>query len=172
MYWALEKLAHALERLPLGADDDALQPAIRSMVRLNERAARAMLTRGANGATDVTGYGLVGHAGEMARASGVALVIDARRVPLFDSVLELIARDAVPGGTRDNLAEHAAFTRYDAGVDEALRVALSDAQTSGGLLVAIPRDGANAMLSDLGDVDGVAIIGEVMDGLPGIVRVR
>ncbi len=135
-------------------DDAALEPAIRAMVRLNDRAARAMLAHGAHAATDVTGFGLIGHAREMARASGVALAIDAQRVPLFDGVLELIARDVVPAGTRDNLAEHAAFARYGAAVDEAMRLALSDAQTSGGLLIAVAREAADAICSELSDVDG------------------
>jgi selenide,water dikinase len=152
--------------------DAALGRAIRSMARLNDRAARAMLAYGAHAATDVTGYGLVGHAGEMARASGLALAIDAGRVPLFDDVLELIARGAVPGGSRDNLAEQAAYTRYDDGVGAELRIALSDAQTSGGLLIAISREGANGVLSDLADLDGVAIVGEVLDGPAGTVFVR
>jgi selenide, water dikinase len=152
--------------------DAELQPAIDQMVRLNDRAARAMLAHGAHAATDVTGYGVAGHAGEMARASGVALAFDARAVPLFDGVLELIARDAVPGGTRDNLAEHAAFTTYADGVGEALRIALSDAQTSGGLLIAIPRDGAERVLADLADLGTAAIVGEVLDGPPGAVIVR
>jgi selenide,water dikinase len=153
-------------------DDAALQPAIDQMVRLNERAARAMLAHGAHGATDVTGYGLIGHGGEMARASGVALAIDARRVPLFDGVLELIAQDAVPGGTRDNLAEHAAFTTYGDDVGAALRIALSDAQTSGGLLIAIAPDGARRVLDELADLGTAAIVGEVLDGPPGTVIVR
>ena len=105
----------------------------------------------------------------MARASGVALAIDAAQVPLFAGVLELIAQGAVPGGTRDNLAEHARFTTYADGVDEAHRIALSDAQTSGGLLIAIPPDGARRVLDEL---DGAAIIGEVLDGPAGTVFVR
>jgi len=153
-------------------EERELQPAIDAMVRLNERAARAMVAHGAHAATDVTGYGLVGHAGEMARASGVALAFDARRVPLFAGVLELIASDVVPGGTRDNLAEHAAFARYGDGVDGALRVALSDAQTSGGLLIALPPERAQALVNELRDVDGVAVVGEVLDGPAGAVLVR
>jgi selenide,water dikinase len=152
--------------------DDALAPAIEQMARLNDRAARAMLAHGAHAATDVTGYGLVGHGGEMARASRVALAFDARRVPLFDGVLELIAQDAIPGGTRDNLAEHARFTEYADGVPESYRVALSDAQTSGGLLVAIPREGAQRMLDELADLGTAAIVGEVLDGPPGTIFVR
>jgi selenide,water dikinase len=153
-------------------DDDALAPAIRQMARLNDRAAREMVAHGVHGATDVTGYGLVGHGGEMARTSGVALAIDARRVPLFDGVLELIAQCAVPGGTRDNLAEHACFTQYADGVDEAHRIALSDAQTSGGLLIAIPPDGARRVLDALSGLGTVALIGEVLDGPAGAVFVR
>jgi selenide, water dikinase len=152
--------------------DTALAPAIEEMARLNDRAARAMLAHGVHGATDVTGYGLVGHGGEMARASGVALAIDAARVPLFDGVLALIEAGAVPGGTRDNLAEHARFTTYAETVDEAHRIVLSDAQTSGGLLMAIPREGAQRVLGDLADLGSAAIVGEVLDGPPGAVIVR
>jgi selenide,water dikinase len=152
--------------------DADLAPAIEQMARLNDRAAGAMLAHGVHGATDVTGYGLVGHGGEMARASGVALAFDAHRVPLFPGVLDLIARGAVPGGTRDNLAEHARFTQYADGVGEAHRIALSDAQTSGGLLIAIGRAGADAVLADLVDLGTVAIVGEVLEGPAGTVFVR
>ena len=153
-------------------DDGALAPAITMMARLNDRAARAMLAHGVHGATDVTGYGLVGHGGEMARASGVALALDAARVPLFDGVLELIAQGSVPGGTRDNLAEHASFARYADDVAEAHRIALSDAQTSGGLLIAIPPDGARRVLDELSGFGGAAVVGEVLDGPAGAVFVR
>jgi selenide,water dikinase len=142
------------------------------MTRLNDRASAAMLAHGVHSATDITGYGVVGHGGEMARASNVALAIDARAVPLFDGVLELIARDVVPGGTRANLEDHAAFVEYADGVSEAYRVALSDAQTSGGLLIAIPRDGAERVLADLAGLGSVAIIGEVLAGPAGAVIIR
>jgi selenide, water dikinase len=149
-----------------------LAPAIEQMARLNDRASRAMLAHGVHGATDVTGYGLVGHGGEMARASGVALAFDAHRVPLFAGVLDLIARGAVPGGTHDNLADHARFTHYASDVGEDYRIALSDAQTSGGLLIAIPRDGAERVLAELHDLGTAAIVGEVLDGPAGAVFVR
>ena len=152
--------------------DAELGPAIDQMVRLNDRAARAMLAHGAHAATDVTGYGLVGHAGEMARASGVALALDAQRVPLFEGLLDLIAREAVPGGTRDNLTDHATFTQYAAGVGEAHRIALSDAQTSGGLLIAIAAEGAARVLAELEDLGTATIVGEVLDGPSGTIVVR
>ena len=153
-------------------DDDALASAVEQMARLNAPAARAMLAHGVHGATDVTGYGLVGHAGEMARAAGLALAIDAARVPLYPGLSELIADDCVPGGTRDNLAEHARFTRYDDAVPEWLRIALSDAQTSGGLLMALPRADAEAVLAELAYLGTAAIIGDVLDGPAGTVFVR
>ncbi len=153
-------------------DDAGLAPAIASMVRLNDRASAAMLAHGAHAATDITGFGLVGHGGEMARASGVALAFDARAVPVFDGVLDLIARDVVPGGTRTNLSDHAAFVEYADDVDDAHRVMLSDAQTSGGLLIALAPDDAQRALASLADLGTAAIVGEVLAGPAGRVFVR
>ena len=152
--------------------DADLAPVIEQMIRLNDRASRAMLAHGVHAATDVTGYGILGHGGEMARASGVALAIDAHRVPLFDGVLELIARDVVPGGTKDNRAEHERFTEYAESVDDPLRTALSDAQTSGGLLMAVPPEAVEPILAELADLGTVARIGEVLAGPPGTILVR
>ena len=134
-------------------DDDGLCEAIGWMTTLNDDAARAMLAAGAHAATDVTGFGLLGHAGEMARGSGVRIVIDASAVPLMERVLALIARDCVPGGTRTNAATHAAFTTFAGGVSEALRIALSDAQTSGGLLVALPVENATQLGTIIGRIE-------------------
>jgi selenide,water dikinase len=92
----------------------------------------------------------------MARASGVGLVLDASAVPLMDRVLELIAADCVPGGTRSNAATHASFAAFEPSVPEAVRIALSDAQTSGGMLIAVERSRA-------GHITG-SIIGRVQAG--------
>jgi len=134
-------------------DDEGLREAVASMTTLNDDAARAMLAAGAHAATDVTGFGLLGHAGEIARASGVRLVVDARAVPLMGRVLELIGRGCIPGGTRTNAATHADFVVFDADVPEAMRVALSDAQTSGGLLIALPRQDAGTFGTIVGAVE-------------------
>ena len=152
--------------------DAGLAPAIASMTRLNDRASAVMLAHGVHAATDVTGFGLVGHGGEMARASGVALAIDTARVPLLDGVLDLIARDVVPGGTRTNLDDHAAFVRYADGVAPPLRIAMSDAQTSGGLLIALAPDDAHRALAALADLGTAAIVGEVLGGPAGTVFLR
>ena len=144
---------------------DALHPAIGWMTTLNAGAAAAMLEARAHAATDITGFGVLGHGGELARASGVRLRIDAKAVPLIDGVLDLIRADVIPSGTRNNVRTHAAFTSFTAAVDEATRVALSDAQTSGGLLISLPRDRLEllrARLRAAGVLD--AVIGEVEQG--------
>jgi len=128
-------LSTALKRKLI--DDAGMARAIEWMVALNAHASHAMLEAGAHAATDVTGYGLLGHGGEMARASGVRLRFYARAIPLLEGVLDLIERGVVPGGTKDNADEQAAYTTFAAGVSAAQRLALSDAQTSGGLLIAI-----------------------------------
>lgn len=156
-------LATALKRGDIPPSQ--MQPAVDSMTTLNERASAAMIKHHAHAATDITGFGLLGHANEMAHASNVALNISARAVPLFDGVLELITRDIVPGGTRDNATAHAAFTRFDESIKPAMRLALSDAQTSGGLLISIAPDDAHRLLDELASQSVRAeIIGSVESG--------
>ena len=146
-------------------DEHAMAPAIASMKKLNAGAARAMLRCGVHAATDVTGFGLLGHAGEMARASGVRLRITAGRVPVFPKVLDLIAVDVMPGGTRNNVREHAGFTQFAKSVPNSMRIALSDAQTSGGLLIAVPPERAQALADALLENDALAAeVGEVEEG--------
>jgi selenide, water dikinase len=129
--------------------DRDMQTAVDWMVTLNAAAAAAMLAAGAHAATDVTGYGLLGHAGELMRASAVSLRIRASDVPLMRGVPELIAAGAVPGGTKDNAKAHAQFTSFAAHVDPAMRIALSDAQTSGCMLIALTPGSIPALQSDL-----------------------
>ena len=143
-------------------DARRLQPAVDAMLTLNADAARAMVDVGVNAATDVTGFGLLGHASEMMEASGVALEFDSKTIPIFDGVLELIRADVVPGGTKDNARAHAAFTTFAPSVDDALRIALSDAQTSGGLLIAVPPDRAETLRAKIGPA--AHAIGRVTSG--------
>ena len=150
-------------------DTEGLAPAIDAMTTLNQRAAAVMLAHDVHAATDITGFGLIGHGGEMARASGVALAFDARAVPAFPRVLELIAQDVIPGGTRSNLDDHAVFTQYAPDVDAVYRVLLSDAQTSGGLLMAFAPDDARRALE--GRLQAT-VVGEVLAGPPGTIFVR
>jgi len=146
-------------------DATQLAPVVEVMARLNRNAAAAMLDAGVRSATDITGFGLLGHAGEMARASGVALNIDASAVPLFEGALTLAAEGIVPGGTRDNAEEHARFTVFDPAVSPEHRILLSDAMTSGGLLIAVDPSSVERLRTGLeagGDL--CAIIGSVLVG--------
>ena len=124
-----------------------------------------MLAAGAHAATDITGFGLLGHADNMARASNVRLVIEAAAVPFMARVLELIEAGVVPGGTRHNAETHASFTAFAPSVNDDVRVALSDAQTSGGLLISIARERLPVLVRELND-RGVlaALVGEVREG--------
>lgn len=156
-------LATALKRDVIGESD--MQEAVQWMVTLNDRASAAMLRAGAHAATDITGYGLLGHAAEMARASGVALHIDAASVPLMSRVIEMIERDVVPGGSADNADLHAEFTAFSARVPQAVRIALSDAQTSGGLLISMSADSLSTFRSVFdAEYALCAVIGEVRAG--------
>jgi selenide, water dikinase len=162
-------LTTAAKRDEISYDD--LRPAIGWMTTLNAGGAAAMLKAGAHSATDVTGFGVLGHGGELARASGVALSIYAGAVPLMDGVLELIRADVVPSGTRNNVRTHAAFTQFESSVDDALRIALSDAQTSGGLLISVAPEALDELRRGLraaGAID--AVIGDVRVGEGIIVR--
>ena len=148
-----------------------IEDAIRWMTTLNAAAATAMMAAGVHAATDVTGYGLLGHGNEMAHASGVRFRISAARVPVYALAREMVAVGITPGGSRANAVEHAAFTTFEAGVPEDLRLLLSDAQTSGGLLIAVGPDELHALLSGLHEPDALAaVIGSVEAGR-GIVIV-
>jgi selenide,water dikinase len=156
-------LATALKRAAI--DERDMKEAIDWMVTLNDRASKAMLSAGAHAATDITGYGVLGHAAELASASGVALRIDSTQVPVLPRVIELIEQHVIPGGTHDNAKAHGAFTTFESSVSPALRLALSDAQTSGGLLISIPPEQLERFRQEVqGSHILCAVIGEVSDG--------
>ena len=159
-------LSTALKRDLASADD--LAPAVRSMTTLNAGAARAMRSIGdaVHAATDVTGFGLLGHLHNMLAASGLAAELDAAQVPLLPKAMELAERGAVPGGTKRNREALEPQVKFDARVPEALRLLLFDAQTSGGLLIAVASDRASALLAALErEATPVAVrIGRVVGG--------
>jgi selenide,water dikinase len=165
-------LTTALKRDLLTATD--LTAAVASMTTLNAGAARAMLAVGVDAATDVTGFGLLGHLHNMLAASGMAAELDSAAVPLLLQAAELAARGSVPGGTgrnRDAVAPHVTFAP---GVDETTRVLLCDAQTSGGLLLAVPPERAEALVAALKKegTPAAARIGRVTAGPAGTIQVR
>ena len=134
------------------------------MSRLNVAGAEIAERGLAKAAVDVTGFGLLGHLGAMCRASGVGAEIQATHVPAVGKeVFDLIASDCVPGGSRDNLAYANPFTEWR-GVSEAHKTLLTDAQTSGGLLLSVPRKKLSAVLQLLKRLDTpcAAVIGEIV----------
>ena len=153
--------------LKRGVADAPLASAVAVMIELNRDAAAAARAAGAHGMTDVTGFGLLGHLHELTLASRVAAEIEAAAVPAIDGVVALLARDderAVSGGTRRNRAHAESFASFADGVDEARRWLACDAMTSGGLLVAVAPERAHA-------VPG-AVIGQLVEGVPGTISVR
>lgn len=137
--------------------------AIRVMNVLNRAASDAMIQVGVHAATDITGFGLLGHLCEMAEASGVGARIVAPAVPLLPGAADLAGRGAIAGGTARNLEWLTEKVRWDAGIDETTRILLADAQTSGGLLIAVPAGRATALEHAMRarGVEPVARIGEI-----------
>ena len=133
------------------ADEAAVESAVRSMLMLNRDASEALQTLPdgvVHACTDITGFGLVGHAVEMAAASGVTLELEARAVPLLEGVLRLLDGN-IPGGGRTNAQHFATDVRFGAEMDLALVQVLHDPQTSGGLLVAVEAASARTAKSAL-----------------------
>jgi selenide,water dikinase len=156
------------------APPDVVAEAIRVMTTLNEGAARAMLEVGAHAATDVTGFGLLGHLRSMLRASRVAARLSAGAVPLLPHARELVAQGHVPGGTRRNAADLADSVDWDPALDDAVRTLLCDAQTSGGLLIAVAPERADELIARLRleRTPAAARIGDVVEGVAGRIVVR
>jgi selenide, water dikinase len=152
------------------ATDDQVRAAVDAMTTLNDAASEAMLEAGAVAATDVTGFGLLGHLHRMALASGCAAVVDASAVRLLPGVLDLARSDVVPGGTKRNLAHVRRHTVFGdlTGPEQAI---LADAQTSGGLLIATRSPGElERALSDR--AVPFDRIGRSQAGEPGAIRVE
>jgi selenide,water dikinase len=153
------------------ASDTATTAAVTSMTALNREAARAMKRVGVRAATDVTGYGLLGHLSNLLLQSGVAAEVVAKDVPVLPEVSELIAAGHVPGGTRRNLEDLGDRIVFG-DQDETTRLILADAQTSGGLLISVPKEHADELMKLLEAAGPVAaIIGRVTDGAPGTIKV-
>lgn len=161
-------LTTAVKRGRLQAAD--LKQAIDSMTTLNEAACAAMLSVGVRAATDVTGFGLLGHLGNLLRASSQAsdmalgARLDAASVPWLDYAVEMAAEGICPGGSRRNLAFAAPRTRFSADIPEHMQLLLADAQTSGGLLIAVAPESLDPLLLALAhhDVPVRAVVGEIL----------
>ncbi|MBN2171582.1 MAG: selenide, water dikinase SelD [Candidatus Krumholzibacteriota bacterium] len=143
---------------------------VATMAALNRAAAEAAQAAGARACTDVTGFGLLGHLLEMMQGAGARAVVEAGAVPLLAGALELATGGVIPGGSRDNMEHVAPHVAYAAALGDMRRLLLNDAQTSGGLLIALPEARAAELLDRLGDagVAAAARIGAVEAAPPGI----
>lgn len=154
-------------------DETSARPVIESMAQLNKAAAEAMVEVGVHAATDVTGFGLLGHLHEMVEASGCAAELHLSAVALFDNVLRYAEEGVVPGRTKEIVSWTSAFVYWHASQDRDvwMRV-LCDPQTSGGLLISVDSESGAALESAFGE-RGVewARVGRCISGKPGALTV-
>jgi selenide,water dikinase len=156
------------------ASGEALTVAAESMTALNQAASELMLELDAHACTDVTGFGLIGHLAEMASASGMDVEVIWDDLPLFPGVLECVAEGIASGAVERNRESSRDKVVPGAGIEPAMLDVLFDAQTSGGLLIALESDAAHALVTALHarGVADAAVVGKVRDKGPGRVFVE
>ena len=154
------------------APAEAVAAAVAGMTTLNRDACAAMLEAGPSAATDVTGFGLLGHLHELAHGSGLAAEVTAAAVPLYPGARALVEAGVLPGGSRRNADYFGRWIDWSDAVDAASRALLTDAQTSGGLLIAVPAERL-ALLKEALARRGVsaAEIGRLVEGPAGRLKV-
>lgn len=147
------------------AEERHITEAIDWMSRLNKTAGQLALEFDLRGGTDITGFGFLGHGLEMAEASGVRLSIENSKVPLLSGARGYAEKGIFPGGAFDNKAHVGENVRFDEGIDEPAQMLLFDPQTSGGLLLGVPREKLGAFETRAGELgQPVWVVGEVLDG--------
>ncbi len=147
-------------------DETQRQRLVETMACLNWGAAEAMQEVGVHAATDITGFGLCGHLLEMLKASGVGGELRFDAVPFLPGVFELAASGVIPGGSRDNFEFTRPHLTYPESLSEIRRIVLNDAQTSGGLLIAVAEDRVADLLRvlDAKQVETQAVVGSITEG--------
>jgi len=144
-----------------------LEKLVAQMTRLNDKACQAMLEVGAHACTDITGFALLGHACEMAEASGISIELDSKKIPVIPESLQFAHMGLIPEGMYANWEYRNAMIQAGA-IDEDTMSVLYDPQTSGGLLICVVEDKAGAMLAKLHElgVSDAAVIGRVIEASP------
>ena len=150
-----------------------LQGAVTTMSTLNRDGAKAMVKVGVHSATDVTGFGLMGHLQSMVRGSRVGAEIQLGKVPVLPGVWELLEQGVAPGGTHRNLQSVAGSAQWHPDLSEQEQLLLCDAQTSGGLLIAVAADKQDELLAELKStgVAGAVVVGRVTEEPVGQIQV-
>ena len=131
------------------APDDVVQNAVDSMSTLNVGAAKSMLEINVNSATDVTGFGLLGHLSQMMKASGVSAILDRSAVPMLPGAVELAETGNISAGTNRNMESLEDSVSLEPGVSEIDLTLMADAQTSGGMLISVPENRADDLIKSL-----------------------
>jgi len=157
------------------APADAITAAVKSMATLNKGAADAMIEVGVNSATDVTGFGLLGHLSQMAKASGVSATLNWPKIPLLEGVMEIARAGSMSGGTARNMEALEDKIVLGEGITEFEFMILADAQTSGGMLISVPEERSDALVKSL--VANQTLYSEVVgkvtaDGDPGVITIN
>ena len=150
-----------------------LQEAVATMSTLNRDGANAMVKVGVHSATDVTGFGLMGHLQSMVRGSRVGAEIQLGKVPVLPGAWELLEQGMAPGGTHRNLQSVAGSAHWHPDLNEQEQLLLCDAQTSGGLLIAVAAEKQDELLAELksNGVAGAVVVGRVTEGPVGQIQV-
>jgi selenide, water dikinase len=170
-------IGQAIKKEVASAEQIAIASA--HMISLNDVARDVGLEFGASTATDITGFGLLGHLRHLVEGSRLGATLQADRIPFLPGVRELANRGIVPGGSRRNLSYVEPVVEWGSGIDGPLRLLLADAQTSGGLLLALPKEAADGAVRALRErgVTEAAVIGELdgettPDDASSCIRVR
>ena len=153
------------------APDEVVARAVETMTTLNRDAAQAALDTGVHAMTDVTGFGLLGHLLEMCRASNVQAAVDFAALPLLPGARDLADQGAVPGGTRRNLEYARKALTLEGEVSELDQLLAADAQTSGGLLIAVSPEQVDELVARLTEkgTPAAAVIGEITGKGPAAI---
>ncbi len=153
---------------------DIVQEAVDSMLRLNDRAAEAMIAAGAHACTDITGFGLLGHASEMAKSCGATFRLFYPRIPVLQGAKEYASSGLVPGGAYCNQDYFGREVMVSPEIPEPERIILFDPQTSGGLLIAVPRSQGEELLHRLrqNGIGVATVVGEVIQKEKWVISVE
>jgi len=154
--------------------DDLIERISKSMASLNRKASELMLENGVHACTDITGFGLLGHASQLAERSKVSLEFDLAAIPHFPEVVSFARQGLCPGGLYRNKDYFLNKISFESNIPEHVQDMLFDAQTSGGLLICLEPSQAEALLSQLhgAGITEAEVIGKVTTGAPGTIKVK
>ncbi len=156
-------IATAIKKGKIGKN--IINDAVQTMVSLNQPAAKIMNSLEVHAATDITGYGLLGHLFEMCQGSNISAEIHNSQIPVINGTVGLAEKGFIPGGSKRNFKTSRKYTKFSVSLPEIDKLILTDAQTSGGLLISLSENQAHEFLYRFGDETGMeaVIIGKIFE---------